>query len=68
MRARRHRSVRTGPASPNRRQALTAEVKGIAIAVWANILPRLQQGGPWYEIDIDDPDRRRARYPEPSGR
>jgi hypothetical protein len=43
-------------------------VKGIAIAVWANTLPRLQHGEPWYEIGVDDPDRRRERYPEPAGR
>ncbi|MFJ9026720.1 replication-relaxation family protein [Streptomyces sp. NPDC102259] len=52
----------------NRRQALTADVKGIAIAVWVNTLPRLQRGEPWYEIGVDDPDRRRQRYPEPAGR
>lgn len=50
----------------NRRQALTADVHGIAIAVWANTLPRLQRGEPWYEIGVDDPDRRRDRYPEPA--
>ncbi|MFD5098314.1 replication-relaxation family protein [Streptomyces albidochromogenes] len=52
----------------NRRQALTADVKGITIAVWVNTLPRLQRGEPWYEIGVDDPDRRRQRYPEPAGR
>ncbi|MGW0778024.1 replication-relaxation family protein [Streptomyces sp. NPDC002835] len=52
----------------NRLQALTADVKGIAVAVWVNTLPRLQRGEPWYEIGIDDPDRRRRRYPEPTGR
>nr|WSZ11957.1 IS3 family transposase [Streptomyces canus] len=52
----------------NRRQALTADVKGIAIAVWANTLPRLQRGEPWYEIGVDAPNRRRERYPEPIGR
>lgn len=52
----------------NRRQALTADVKGIAIAVWVNTLPRLQRGEPWYEIGVDDPDRRRDRYPDPGGR
>ncbi|MFJ4577317.1 replication-relaxation family protein [Streptomyces sp. NPDC088846] len=52
----------------NRRQALAADVKGIAIAVWVNTLPQRQRGEPWYEIGVDDPDRRRARYPEPAGR
>ncbi|WTU53615.1 replication-relaxation family protein [Streptomyces sp. NBC_00057] len=52
----------------NRRQALAADVHGITIAVWVNTLPRLQRGEPWYEIGVDDPDRRRARYPEPVGR
>lgn len=52
----------------NRRQALTADVHGIAIAVWVNTLPRLKRGEPWYEIGIDDPDRRRDRYPEPVSR
>ncbi|MFI8308461.1 replication-relaxation family protein [Streptomyces sp. NPDC085927] len=52
----------------NRRQALTADVHGIAIAVWVNTLPRLKRGEPWYEIGVDDPDRRRRRYPEPAGR
>ncbi|MEW2290489.1 replication-relaxation family protein [Streptomyces sp. NPDC047841] len=52
----------------NRLQALADDVKGIAIAVWVNTLPRLQRGEPWYEIGVDDPDRRRRRYPEPVGR
>ncbi|MFE4310454.1 replication-relaxation family protein [Streptomyces sp. NPDC056891] len=52
----------------NRLQALAADVKGIAVAVWVNTLPRLQRGEPWYEIGVDDPDRRRERYPEPAGR
>lgn len=52
----------------NRRQALTADVKGITVAVWVNTLPRLQRGEPWYEIGVDDPHRRRERYPEPAGR
>lgn len=52
----------------NRLQALAADVKGIAVAVWVNTLPRLQRGEPWYEIGVDDPDRRRWRYPEPAGR
>ncbi|MFD9433117.1 replication-relaxation family protein [Streptomyces sp. NPDC060002] len=52
----------------NRRQALTADVRGITVAVWLNTLPRLQRGEPWYEIGVDDPDRRRRRYPEPAGR
>ncbi|MFD3761455.1 replication-relaxation family protein [Streptomyces sp. NPDC058622] len=52
----------------NRRQALTAAVKGITIAVWANTLPSLQRGEPWYEIGVDDPHERRARYPEAIGR
>ncbi|MFJ6250676.1 replication-relaxation family protein [Streptomyces sp. NPDC092045] len=51
-----------------RLQALTAAVRGITIAVWANTLPRLQRGEPWCEIGIDDPHRRRSRYPEPAGR
>lgn len=34
-------------------------------AVWVNTLPRLKRGEPWYEIGVDDPDRRRARHPEP---
>ncbi|WP_245699533.1 replication-relaxation family protein [Streptomyces roseifaciens] len=52
----------------NRLQALAADVKGIAVAVWVNTLPRLQRGEPWYEIGVDDPDRRPQRYPEPAGR
>ncbi|MEW2516399.1 replication-relaxation family protein [Streptomyces sp. NPDC046870] len=52
----------------NRLQALADDVKGIAVAVWVNTLPRLQRGEPWYEIGVDDPDRRRRRYPEPVGR
>ncbi|MER6237651.1 replication-relaxation family protein [Streptomyces clavifer] len=52
----------------NRLQALAADVEGIAVAVWVNTLPRLQGGDPWYEIGVDDPDRRRSRYPEPAGR
>ncbi|MFF0110065.1 replication-relaxation family protein [Streptomyces hirsutus] len=52
----------------NRRQALTADVRGITIAVWVNTLPRLKRGEPWYEIGVDEPDRRRQRYPEPAGR
>ncbi|MEV7239479.1 replication-relaxation family protein [Streptomyces sp. NPDC051020] len=52
----------------NRLQALTADVQGITIAVWVNTLPRLKRGEPWYEIGVDDPDRRRARYPEAVGR
>lgn len=51
----------------NRLQALTGAVQGITIAVWANTLPRLQRDGPWYEIGVDDPHRRRARYPEAVG-
>jgi hypothetical protein len=43
-------------------------VKGITIAVWVNTLLRLRRGEPWYEIGVDDPDRRRQRYPEPVGR
>ncbi|WP_232839304.1 hypothetical protein [Streptomyces triticisoli] len=50
------------------RQALTAAVQGIAIAVWVHTLPRLKRGEPWYEIGVDDPDRRRRRSPEPAGR
>ncbi|WP_323145318.1 replication-relaxation family protein [Streptomyces sp. NBC_01565] len=52
----------------NRLQALTAAVRGITIAVWVNTLPRLQRGESWYEIGVDNPDRRRARYPEAVGR
>ncbi|MFF2779906.1 replication-relaxation family protein [Streptomyces sp. NPDC058052] len=52
----------------NRLQALTAAVEGITIAVWVNTLPRLQRGEPWYEIGVDDPHRRRSRYPEAIGR
>lgn len=52
----------------NRRQALTADVEGIAVAVWVNTMPRLKRGDPSYEIGVDDPDRRRRRYPEPVGR
>ncbi|MFE3902047.1 hypothetical protein ACFXPY_17360 [Streptomyces sp. NPDC059153] len=52
----------------DRLQALTADVQGIAVAVWANTLLRLQRGEPWYEIGVDDPDRRRTWYPEPVGR
>lgn len=37
----------------NRRQALTAAVHGITIAVWVNILPRLQRGEPWYDTHAD---------------
>jgi hypothetical protein len=43
-------------------------VKGITVAVWVNTLPRLKRGEPLYENGVDDPDRRRARYPEPAGR
>jgi hypothetical protein len=42
-------------------------VKGIAVAVWLNTLPRLQPGESWYEIGVDAPGRRR-RYPESFGR
>jgi hypothetical protein len=52
----------------NRLKALADDAKGIAVAVWANTLPRLQRGEPWYEIGIDAPDRPRRRYPEPAGR
>lgn len=52
----------------NRLKALADDVKGIAVAVWVNTLPRLQRGEPWYDIGVDDPDRRRVRYPEPPGR
>ncbi|MEU3904047.1 replication-relaxation family protein [Streptomyces goshikiensis] len=51
----------------NRLQALTAAVRGITIAVWVNTLPRLQRSEPWYEIGVDDPHRRRSRYPEAVG-
>ncbi|MEH0541592.1 hypothetical protein QA802_00400 [Streptomyces sp. B21-105] len=52
----------------NRLQVLTDDVKGIAVAMWVNTLPRLQRGEPWYEIGVDAPDRRRERYLEPIGR
>ncbi|MET8115963.1 replication-relaxation family protein [Streptomyces prasinus] len=52
----------------NRRKALTADLQGIPVAVWANALPRLKRGEPWYEIGVDAPHRRRARYPKPTGR
>ncbi|MFE9677241.1 hypothetical protein ACFYO5_24465 [Streptomyces sp. NPDC006259] len=41
-------------------------MKGITVPVWVNTLPRLKCGEPWYEIGVDDPHRRRARYPEPA--
>ncbi|MFF3775774.1 hypothetical protein [Streptomyces sp. NPDC002232] len=41
-------------------------MEGVTIAVWVNTLPRLQRGEPWYEIGVDDPHRRRARYPKRS--
>ncbi|MEU9256603.1 hypothetical protein AB0D66_33115 [Streptomyces sp. NPDC048270] len=43
-------------------------MQGITIAVWTDTLPRLQPGEPWYEIGVDDPHRRRSRYPEAVGR
>jgi hypothetical protein len=46
----------------NRLQVLAADVKGITIAVRVNTLPRLKRGEPWYEIGVDDPDRRHQRY------
>ncbi|MEU8653671.1 replication-relaxation family protein [Streptomyces sp. NPDC048737] len=52
----------------NRLKALADDVKGIAVGVWVNTLPWLQRGEPWYEIGVDDPYRRRERYPEPAGR
>ncbi|WP_246144701.1 hypothetical protein [Actinacidiphila oryziradicis] len=52
----------------NRRQALAKAVRGITVAVLVTTLPRLQRGEPWYEIGVDDPHRRRKRYPEPAGR
>ena len=52
----------------NRRQALTEAVRDITISVLVTTLPRLQRGDPWYEIGVDDPHRRRKRYPEPAGR
>ncbi|MFI6150671.1 replication-relaxation family protein [Streptomyces sp. NPDC051109] len=52
----------------NRLQALTAAVRGITIAVWANTLPSLKRGEPWYENGLDDPHRRRDRYREAVGR
>jgi hypothetical protein len=54
--------------SPQCEDGEESDVKGIAVAVWVNTLPRLQRGEPWYEIGVDDPDRRRRRYPEPTGR
>ncbi|MFD5474450.1 replication-relaxation family protein [Streptomyces sp. NPDC127105] len=52
----------------NRLQALATDVQGITVAVWVNTLPRLKRGEPWYEIGVEDLDRRRQRYPEPPGR
>ncbi|WP_318199197.1 hypothetical protein [Streptomyces sp. SCL15-4] len=52
----------------NRLKALADDVKGIAIAVWVNNLPRLQRGESWYAIGVDTPGRRRRRHPEPVGR
>jgi hypothetical protein len=49
-------------------QALAADVKGIAVALWANTLPRLQQGERWYEIGPTPRTGRRRRYPESAGR
>ncbi|MEU9337974.1 hypothetical protein AB0D49_33235 [Streptomyces sp. NPDC048290] len=43
-------------------------MRGIAFAVWVNSLPRLRRGEPWYETGVDDPYRRRERYPEPACR
>ncbi|MYT47531.1 hypothetical protein SRIM_040870 (plasmid) [Streptomyces rimosus subsp. rimosus ATCC 10970] len=47
-----------------RLEALARDVDGITIAVLATTLPRLKRGEPWYELAVDDPSRRRARYPE----
>ncbi|MFF8431703.1 hypothetical protein ACF07Y_42560 [Streptomyces sp. NPDC016566] len=51
--------ARGGAPARHRLQALAADVKGTAGAVWANTLSRLQRVEPWYEIGVDDPDRRR---------
>lgn len=61
------RAVRAG-FGPHGTCSTAADVRGITIAVWVNTLPRLQQGEPWYAIGTDDPERRRLRSPEPSGR
>ncbi|MCX5345965.1 hypothetical protein [Streptomyces atratus] len=47
---------------------LATAVRGVAVAVLGTTLPRLQRGEPWHEIGVDDPHRRRERYPEPVGR
>lgn len=49
----------------NRRRALTADARGMTVAVWVNTLPRLKRGEPWYEIGVDHPG---GRYPEPVDR
>ncbi|WP_269859642.1 hypothetical protein [Streptomyces sp. RPT161] len=47
-----------------RLKALAKAVQGITISVLATTLPRLQRVEPWYEIGVDDPYRRRERYPQ----
>ena len=51
-----------------RLEALAGDVRGITIAVLATTLPRLQRGEPWDELGVDEPHRRRGRYPEPTRR
>ncbi|WP_405204076.1 hypothetical protein OG795_00060 [[Kitasatospora] papulosa] len=59
---------RTSPARRPPKPPASPMVEGTTFAVWANTLPRLKRGEPWYEIGVDDPGRRRGRYPEPAGR
>ncbi|GAA2282017.1 hypothetical protein GCM10010145_61790 [Streptomyces ruber] len=40
-------------------------MRGITVHVLALTLPALQRGEPWHQIGVDDPYRRRKRYPEP---
>lgn len=42
----------------SRRQALAADVRGIAVAGWVNTVPRLERGDPWHEMSVDGPDQR----------
>ncbi|WP_093723394.1 replication-relaxation family protein [Streptomyces sp. DI166] len=51
-----------------RLEALTEDVHGIAVGVLATTLPRLKRREPWLRLGVDDPGRRRERYPEPVGR
>ncbi|MFJ2833534.1 replication-relaxation family protein [Streptomyces sp. NPDC087263] len=52
----------------NRLKALAHNVRGITVPVLAITLPAIQRGEPWRQIGVDDPYRRRERYPEPVGR